>query len=472
MAGVVVNDWVWRDATLLSSMGMTLSLALSTVCLCAVLGWGLGWIVALGMPRPQERRFWTVALAWPFVLPGSVAALRLLPWLDRLGWSYSAVAVVAVMTGMNAPYVALRIAQSRLQVDPRLLEQAAVMGGGAAARLRWILWPALWPTFVSALAEVYLACLGALSIVMLVGGGPPVETVEVTLFHRLHGGGLDIWGSVAAGWISIALASPAVAVLTWSVQSRQNLFLSPENSAPFMSGAPKWRALGWLLLTVMLVPWLIPEGKLAASSESAREFFASGVFSAIVSGFVASAVVVFAVLWARRIRKERQLKFLAAATAVGSAVPPMLIALVLVMVHLALGRDPFEYSRVLLVLALFFCFLPFALRSLIWLQATRQEALLEAAAVSGARPFNAWVVVEWPRWRPTVLTVFGLLFVWILGESSLSWLFASTDGGTPWITALLARWAGQYRMAEVRLGTTVMLGLSAVTFFWWGGRKL
>lgn len=462
MAGGLLNDWIWFDRALLASLWMTLGLVAQALGGSFLLGVPAGFAVARGLPH--RARVWEPLLAWPFAIPASVAALQALPVLQALGWSYSAPAVVIVMVLLNAPFVALRTAQALRQVDARLLEQAAVLGASPRARWWWLWLPTLRPVWAAAAAEVYLACLHSLSLVLLLGGGPPVETVEVTLFYRLQGGGLDWSGSLLAGISLACLSLPAAGVLASGTrQGAENLF-RPANSEPPRSRA--WWGFGILALAVLGGVWWLPFVgllRVRLTSEAAVDFFTSFAVSAWVAFAVAAAVVVCAVEGVRRVLRPESLGWLAAAATLASALSPMLIALGLIYVQLAVGQDPFAYPRAVLAMGLWIHFLPFAVRNLIWLQVSRPVEMLEAARLSGASPARAWWVVEWPRWRPNLLTVFGLLFVWTLGESSLTWLFTS-GSDVPWVTALLARWAGQYQIEAAQSGALILLAFCAVGF--------
>ena len=434
-----------------------------------MLGVPLGFVVAQGLPR--LRRFWEPALAWPFALPASIAALQVLPGLDRLGWSYTESAVVTVMVLLNAPYVALRTAQALAQLDPRLAEQAAVLGAKRSERFRRVLAPALAPAWGGAAAEVYLACVHSLSLVMILGGGPPVETVEVTLFHRLRGGALDWTGSLIAGALLGILSLPAAWALASGAGARvQNLYAAEISEKATNRVAGALAILGLVLLVGVWVFPLLGIFSIRLTTESAQELAHSFLGSASLAAGVVAVILATAIGWVSAVRSPRRLAYLAAASALASAISPMLLALVLIFAQLAMGQDPFGYPRAVLSLALFLAFLPFAIRNLLWLQVSRPEALSEAARVCGASRTQAWWAVEWPRWRQPVGALGGLLFLWVLGESSLTWLFTS-GSESPWVTALLARWAGQYRIEDAQAGTLLMLALSAIGFFALNARR-
>ena len=134
-------------------------------------------------------------------------------------------------------------------------------------------------------------------------------------------------------------------------------------------------------------------------------------------------------------------------------------------VWLAYGRwlDPFEGSWLAMILLQSVLFFPFAFRTL-WPLALRvQRRQLEAALVLGASPVRAFLWVEWPRWRGSVLGALAVVLAGSLGEVAAVSLFYS-EKLVP-LPLLVQRWMGQYRFDEAQALAALLLLLSAGTLW-------
>ncbi|MEK7691093.1 MAG: ABC transporter permease subunit, partial [Bdellovibrionota bacterium] len=202
----------------LSIAGWTVRQAGWSTFFSVLLGLPIGLAVGRLDPGGRSLRWMRVLLALPWSVPTLIAAYAAVDWLGSgsiLPWAYSLQGVITVHVFLNAPFVALWISQARATVDPGQLAIAASLGASRWVRLRWVVWPAIRNAAMSTTSQVFTLCMTSFAIVLLVGGGPPVESLETSVYSRIRMGGLDLSGAGRA-----ALLQFVICILPWAIAVR------------------------------------------------------------------------------------------------------------------------------------------------------------------------------------------------------------------------------------------------------------
>ena len=144
------------------------------------------------------RRFILASCFISMIMPTTVAALALLKlWgksgffaaigfgdiiPDRLGlWS-----VILAHIFFNAPLI-MRVCLSALERVPLPQRRhAAMMGLSALAHFQNMEWPAIRTVLPSIMGLVLLLCVTSFSLILMLGGGPSVTTLEVSIYTALR----------------------------------------------------------------------------------------------------------------------------------------------------------------------------------------------------------------------------------------------------------------------------------------------
>ncbi len=459
------------DPILLSITSMTFKQAL----LSTAISGGVGLFLGVWVGRKQGRVA-QVLLSLPYGVPSVVVGLAWVAWLGRSGilagwglrldWSYSLKAVILAHSFLNIPYVALLVAQSMATLPERRLEAARTLGAGRRARLWLVVWPHVRWAFFSACAQVMALCAMSFALVLVLGGGPPVETLETALFARIRYGSVDLTG--AAG---CAFWEMAITLLPWLCVMALRSFKPEEDSAELNGARPRARSISGASLVVcgaLMVPYLAvfrPElFKLCLN----RGFLAALAHPFRISLALASATSVGALVLASfsliALDSLKAFPKLRATLGTLLAVPSGVSVLVLGLgIWLAYGRwiDPFAGSFGAMLAVQVTLFFPLAYRML-WPAAQQiQRRCLEAAATLGASPWSAFWQVEWPRLKGPAFSVLGLVAGAALGEVAAVSLFYS-ENLIP-MPLLITRWMGQYRFDEAQALAALLLVLSTGT---------
>ncbi|MEO5968750.1 MAG: ABC transporter permease subunit [Bdellovibrionia bacterium] len=488
---------IW-DPSVLHVARATFLQALYSTAISAVLGTAIG--VWIRTPVNRAGGFtqgglvgWTHSLlAIPYSIPTVVAAQAWILWLGRSGvlakfgihldWMYSLKSVILAHVFFNVPFVALMVSQAKLEVPKAQIEAAQLMGANGWSRFRWIIWPYIRWSAASSWAQVMALCGMSFGLVLILGGGPPVQTLEVEIYQRLRTGSMDLPGAVICGfWELLITLTPWALVLFFN--SKQHHFLKGLPVSAFRGSdcqSTRLRDVGfqgarfqgvslfgfirsfrfWGLLESGLVAFFIIPYGIILNRETFANFLdplwqrqvSEPLMFSLLLAFLTSVLTLITAGMA--VLSLRYLQRWTKAQAIGTflmGIPSGVSILVLGLgVWMAYGRwvDPFDGSLLAIVALQVTIAFPVALRLLLPLLKGVQVRELEAALLLGANPFRAFWDVEWARWRGLVFRVLALSAAASLGELGAVSLFYS-EKLIP-LPLLISRLMQQYRFDEAQ----------------------
>lgn len=450
------------DPDVRSVAWLTARQAFASTLISAVIGLPLG--LATAQASRRVARWLDTLLLLPQGVPTVVAATAWVAWLGRSGvlarleLGYSLRAVILAHVFYNAPWVALLVAQARRTIPRSQLDAAATLGAGAWARLRYIEWPDLRWALGAAAAQVLAVCSMSFALVLILGGGPPVETLETALYSRLRGGSLDLSGAAAcAAWEILLTIAPWALVL--ALRSRRK---SPPGQAMLATAGRDRLAAGAALAAAafFFLPYLAVFAGGGVAPWFSGEFWGEALGPLRLSLAIAALASVGALLAATLATVATSFAPSRWKALVGSglALPSGLSVLVLGLGGwLAYGSliDPFEGSLAAIVGLQITVFFPVVFRMLWPVAQAGQRGAMEAAWTLGASPWRAFWCVDWPRWRAPVFSALALVAGMALGEVAAVSLFYS-EKLIP-LPLLVSRWMAQYRFEEARAVSALLL---------------
>ncbi|MDR3607264.1 MAG: ABC transporter permease subunit [Oligoflexia bacterium] len=488
------------DPDILSLVRVTVTQAGASAMIAAVIGLPLGLLIAAGGAAAGARSaraffFNEMLLAIPFSVPTAVAAsswvliLGRNGWLARLGipldWSYSLKAVITAHVFFNAPWIALWVAQARDRIPEGRFEAALTLGASAFSRFRFLEWPAVKWSFFAAATQAFSFCVMSFALVLILGGGPPVQTLETAVYSRLRFGTLDVGGAAAcAAWELLVTLLPWAAVLFFQARDPGRGARPARERARGVGsfGARSWLpGVAFFAAAVFLLPYLaiFPASwrsiDIVPWSKEVLPAVAVSVKIAVTSAFF---VVLTALAAVMSLSSPRLHPAVTTALASLASLSGGISALVLGLgFWLAFGRwvDPFEGSFAAIVAIQLALFFNVAFRIFWPLAQEPRRNLLEAAATLGADPARAFFEIEWPRWRSSVAGAFALVAAASIGEVAAVSLFYS-EKLVP-LPLLIVRWSAQYRFEAAQSASALLFVLSSgtvasvfISFHWRGAR--
>jgi len=493
--GSIGSVAAYFDPEILGIAAMTLEQAVWSTVISCLIGLPLGlWIGAVtSREGGRVARLSFTLLSLPYGVPTVVAATVWVSLLGRSGviqqlfisllgfspewirsFAYSLKAVVLAHVFYNVPWVALLVAQARMSVPPVQLAAAETLGAGLCSRTRFIIWPQVKWAFASAAAQVMALCVMSFALVLILGGGPPVQTLETALYARIRYGALDVSGAVVCAfweliiamlpWLLILLAQSRQANYSLKTGQTGHAGLSPEPGREL----GQWRisgVLGAITAFFFLIPYFTIFGidtlKTLFNFEVLLQISRPLQLSMLIAVLTSLGAVLLGLLCVVAAGFLRFRPLFSTMFSVLAALPSGLSILVLGLgfwVGYARWLDPFAGSLAAMVFLQIAVFYPVAFRILWPVMERRPLDLLDAAYTMGASRLRAFWSVEWPLWRGPVASAIGIVAGASLGEVAAVSLFYS-ERLVP-LPLVISRWMSQYQFAEAEAVSALLLLLS------------
>lgn len=470
------------DPSLLSVVRATVYQAFLSAAFSSVLGLGLGlWVGSLADRRVRTRI--QAFLTFPYGVPSVVVASAWVFWLGRSGlisrlleaagagldlpisgvapvdWLYSFRAVILAQVFLNMPWVAMMVAEARSRISKDEIEAATDLGAGPRQVFFQIVWPQVGWALFSAYTQVFTFCSMSFALVLILGGGPPVQTLETEIYQRIRFGSMDLGGAAAcAVWQLLVTLGPASALLLF--KNRLGLGRPPESG-----GSHYWhenqgsrmrtkRGLTVLCVAVFAIfpyfPILNPVQVFSTLTGPVRSVLFGAIYLSLeIACFSSFLAVLIAVLFISSLDRLSAWPRVQQWGMGMILLPGSTSALVLGMsVWLAYEKwvDWLRFPVVGMIFLQVTLFYPFVFRTLWPLTRNCRNRLLEPAQDLGASGFQLIRWIQWPFWKgPLLLSFFGVVGA-SLGEiAAIS--FFSTDEALP-LPVLASQLIEQYHFEE------------------------
>lgn len=454
-----------------------------TTVLSLLVGTALAW--ALNRLRFPGRGLVVALFASAIVTPGMVVAFGLLTVWGRAGWINEASralfgfpldvplfglgGILAAHVILDAAFAA-RILLARLDSIPTArLKTGQSLGLTAFQRFAIIDWPALRGTMPGLAAIIFLLAFTSFPIVLLLGGGPANQTLEVAIYTAVR---LDfnLTGAVQLALTQIAICSVVILLAAAA---------APIPSSLGPSGGQLWadrigaRTIQWMILAVASLAFALPliavlvggVGPGLAALVGKASFWSATVTSLVIgaSSAVLTLVLALGLAMARAASGNRLLRIGVGLPAYAYlAVPAVVLALGFFLLTRNLGIRSDVAAPFVVVLGNGLLALPFAIATLappLDAIAQRQGKLIRALGLSGWRQF---ALIEWPLLGRDIGVVLALSFCFSLGDLGVISLFGTQDFAT--LPLLMQRALGAYRSNDAATIAALMLVLTVIAF--------
>jgi thiamine transport system permease protein len=466
------------DLDLANLLRMTaIQAGLSTVLSLAV-GVALAW--ALNRLRFPGRGLIVGLFASAIVTPGLIVAFGLLTVWGRAGWINSLMHLVGLQLGIPifglggilAAHVILdgafaaRILLGRLDAVPvHRLKTGQSLGLSALTRFAIIDWPAIRGPLPGLAAIIFLLAFTSFPIVLLLGGGPANQTLEVAIYSAVRLD-FDLGAAVELALVQIGICG-AIIILTTAFAPIPSS-IGPAAGQAWMDSRPA-RALQIAILVLSLIGFGLPllavlaglfGGGIAELSQRPAFWNALGTSLAIaVVSALLTLLMALALALGRAATSNPAGRLLIAAPAYTYlAVPAMVLALGFFLLVRGFGIEPGRAGPAVVILGNALLSLPFAIAALgppLDAIAAGQGRLIRSLGLSGWRQF---ALVEWPLLGRDIGVVLALAFCFSLGDLGIISLFGTADFIT--LPLLLVEALGAYRTNDAAIIAGLMLVLT------------
>ncbi|HTZ76282.1 MAG TPA: ABC transporter permease subunit [Stellaceae bacterium] len=494
--------------------GRTLATGIASTALATLLGGGFALL--LGATDIGGRTPLGFLLVLPLLIPSQVTAIA---WIDLLGPS-SALLVplgfapaagaphplygfggISFLLGLeHAPLVFLAL-RAGLRALPGEAIEAAESAGAAPFRIiRTVVLPMTLPALAAGAALAFVSAIGNFATAALLGIPGRYSVLTVLIYQELAGlGPQAIGGAAVLSLLLGAIAGLGVAAQTLLSRRRDVSWTRPRTSRRLMLG--RWRrpltALAWALIALLV---LLPLAALlatalvkaeglpldaatitfgnfravllehAATLRAARNSLVLAGSTAIVTG-LAGALLAYLLIW----RDGPLARVLGFAAELPYAIPGVVLALAAILLLLRplplIGISLYNTLGIIL-LAYISRFLVLSLRTTVAGYRQIDPALVEAAAIAGARLWRRLVTVVLPLAAPAVAAGAILVFLTALNELTVSALLWSSGNETLGVVVFSLEQGGDGTLSAALSVLVVIATVALMALATLAGRRL
>ena len=458
----------------------------------------LSALLSLAIALPVARACWRRSLAWhanklillsflTVVMPTTVAVSGLLGiWgqtglvssiLARMGAAplppiYGLGAVLLAHVFFNAPLMLRVLLTVFAAIPAEQMRLAAQWGLGDWQRFRIIEWPRLRAVIPGLLALVFLLCFTSFSLILMLGGGPALTTLEVNIYTALRFD-FDLRMAASLSLVQLSICAVVVAFLArFGTTTMSGVAPARSRRLPQRGdGNPVGKAIDAFLLAGVMCLAVAPVFSVIFKGVSnhmvsiflwpsfQRALLATlGV--AVTSGILATGVALLMAASRVRLGPTGQWSF------------DLAVSLYLAVSAIVLGTgafillrgivDVFLLAPVLVLMANMLVALPFAYRVVqgkMALLAKTQDKLCLSLDVRGWRRFR---LVTLPAMAPEIGFAAGLSAALSVGDLTVIALFGSQQFQTlPW---LLYQMMARYRTGDAAALALILLLITILIF--------
>ena len=473
--GLPLDIWhLLRMTSIQAGLSTLLSLSVGMA-----LAWSLNRLFFVG------RGIVTGLFATAIVTPGLVIAIGLLTVWGRAGWINSALAPIGIdlqssifgLHGILAAHVILNgafaanILLARLEAIPqRKLKIGQSLSLGPARRFAILDWPAMSGALPGLAAIIFLLAFTSFPIVLILGGGPSNQTLEVAIYSyvRLN---FDLNSAVQLASVQLAVC---MAIILPAISYMPAIADAGSTKPSKWSDPPLTRALQGAILIVGVAGFLLPLLGVLIDGMGpnlfalmARSSFWNAVWTSLIIGFSSALLVLvlaLALAFARAETKNRFWRVLFNLPVYAYLiVPAVVLSLGLFLGIRNLAIAPAQAAPFVLIIANALLALPFAISTLgpqIDAINQRYSRLVRMLNLTG---LTRWKLVEWPLLGREIGITLALGFCFSLGDLGVISLFGTQDFSTlPW---LMLRAMGAYRTGDAAAIAALLLILALVIFW-------
>ncbi len=456
--------------------------ALSTI-LSLVSGIGVAW--ALNRLHFTGRTIIVSLLASAIVAPGLVVAFGLISvwgrssWISELfslfglKWEVNIFGLGGILfahTILNGAFAA-RILLARLDAIPATkLKIGQSLALPPLKRFYYLDWPALSGALPGLGAIIFLLAFTSFPIVLLLGGGPANQTLEVAIYAAVR---LD-FNLGAAVQLSLIQLILTVFFILPALVSTPSMAIAGSSKAQTWSDGPRATIVQWLVLTVGVLGFGLP--LLAVLADG----LGPSLFATLITPRFWQAAITSLVIGSLSAVLTLAIALLLAMARTGIANPfwralmglPLFAYLVIPGVVLSLGffllaRDLNLHGAwvapLVLILANTLLAIPFAVSSLAPSLSAIDKRYNKLCRALDLDILTRWRLVEWPLLGHEIGIALALGFGFSLGDLAVISLFGTNSFTTlPWA---MYQALGAYRSNTAATIAALMLLLSMGTFY-------
>lgn len=204
----------------LASFKLTFGASFFGALLNACFGLIVAWVL-VRYPFPG-RRLVDAVVDLPFALPTAVAGIALTAVYAPHGWigrrlaphgihvAFTPLGVLVALTFIGLPFVVRTLQPVIAELDPDVEEAAASLGAGRWQTFWRVIFPGLWPAWLTGFALAFARALGEYGSVVFISGNRPMRTEIASLLIMTK---LEQYDEAGAAALAAVMLAASFAIL-------------------------------------------------------------------------------------------------------------------------------------------------------------------------------------------------------------------------------------------------------------------
>ena len=483
------------DSRVFSLLQFTLYQAFLSTLLSVLVGLALAWSLA-HQSHFKGRSLLVALFSSSLVLPTLIVVFGLISILGRNGWVnqlgiylfdhsfgsylYGLTGILVAHVYLNASFASRSLLHAFESIPKEKYKLAKSLNFTTFQRFMYVEWPALRTTLLSIASTIFLLCFTSFAIVLVLGGSPAYNTLEVAIYEAVK---LDFDIAMALKLALIQLAVTTLLVLfssnfrTGVGNVRTSTLIIPWSEPKHIKRFQIVMISLFTLFFILPLLAIVVDGiganftRILSETRFIRSFFTSIGLAAVSS----ILTVVFAILLSDTKRNftlkyrlsdktfSKPLNTLVAFSGnLYLAIPSLIMGLGFFLLSQTYEAPLVLWSAIALLTANILMSLPFALAVLgpaMQKTAQRYDKLVFSLNLN---PLQRWVYCEYPYLKSSLGYVFALSFCFSLGDLGIIALFGSDDFSTlPWY---LYQLMGSYRTSDAAGVALILLAITLCVF--------
>jgi len=487
-----------QDASLFTSIDthiygllkFTLYQATLSTILSLIVGVLLAWALA-HQSRFRGRSLLVALFSSSLVLPTLIVVFGLIGIFGRNGYLnqlslflfdhsfgsyiYGLVGILLAHVYLNASFASRALLHSFESIPKEKYKLVKSLNFSVFERFLYVEYPAIKSTLLSIGSTIFLLCFTSFAVVLLLGGSPSYNTLEVAIYEAVR---LDFDIGLA---LKLALVQLSISAVLVVLSSGFRIGLSNlKTSHTFIPWKESkiLRVIQWSIIGVFTLFFVLPLVVIVVDGLGAdfghlfsESLFVKSFITSISLATVSSVLTVGIALMISNTRRNFTLQtrygnrrwarvmdvMVAFSGNLYLAIPSLVLGLGFFLMYQKFEGSEIVWSTAALLTANVLMSLPFALSVLTPAMHKTAQRYDKLAFSLGIKGWHRWVTVEYPYLKSSLGYVFALAFCFSLGDLGIIALFGSDEFSTlPWY---LYQLMGSYRTTDAAGVALVMLVL-------------
>lgn len=483
------------DSHIYGLLKFTLFQAFLSTAFSLLVGIFLAWAL-MHRSRFRGRSLLVALFSSSLVLPTLLVAFGIIGifggngWLNRTliylfdvsmgSYIYGLTGILIAHVYLNASFASMALLHGLEAIPEEKYKLSKSLGFSVWKRFWYVEFPALGSTIFNIGVNIFLLCFTSFAIVLLLGGSPSYNTLEVAIYEAIR---LDFNIGMALKLALIQLGISAILVVLTSGFRTDvaNLKVYSRHSTWKSNGAEYWiqNAIIWLFGLFFISPLLVifvdgvgADFDKLLDDDIFIKSLATSIFFATVSSTIVVLASVFLGDFMRNLsvnkRGEKVLYYgilramVLFLSNIYLAVPSLVLGLGFFLISLRYDTIVFTWSSIALVFANVLMSLPFSVSVIAPMMQKTQNRYGRLCSSLGLSTVQKWMYADYPYLKSSLGYVLALAFCFSLGDLGIIALFGSDEFTTlPWY---LYRLMGSYRNEDAAGVALILLVLVLAVF--------